>query len=195
MLYTKFCRSLNTLSPCTRFKDCDIQTTLIHLEEHCRFHGIPRSIKCDQAPAFEARALKIFGKNKNTKKILALVGDHRATCIVKRLIQALKRRITVTEYESYWWSSDLATIVAKVITSQLPNTTTKIKQFGAHVGRTPNTEFTIIITKQSNKNPSYSKLQEYASDQATLRQPALLREIGWDLDNESEPQPNIQYNV
>ena len=31
------------------FKDCDTQTALNYLEEYCRFHGIPRSIRCDQS--------------------------------------------------------------------------------------------------------------------------------------------------
>ena len=49
------------------FKDCDTQTALNYLEEYCQFHGIPRSLRCDQAQAFKARELELFCKNKTSK--------------------------------------------------------------------------------------------------------------------------------
>ena len=109
------------------FKDCDTETALIYLSEYCQFRGIPRSIRCDQAQAFKAREFKIFCKNKNRKLILAPAGDHRATGMVERLIQRLKRRIAVMESDPLWSSADLASIVAKIIESikLIPNTTTK----------------------------------------------------------------------
>ena len=44
------------------FKVCDTQTALNYLEEYCRFYGIPRSLRCDQAQAFETRKSEIFCK-------------------------------------------------------------------------------------------------------------------------------------
>ena len=179
------------------FKDCDTQTALNYLEEYCRFHGIPRSIRCDQAQAFKAREFEIFCKNKNIKVILAPAGDHRATGMVERLIQTIKRRIAVMEHDPLWSTSDLATIVAKIIESirLIPNATTKIKPFEAHFGRPPNTELSNIITKPSNKRLSYKQINKFASDQETLRHPALPREIMWDWDQDSEPELNIQYKA
>ena len=179
------------------FKDCDTQTALNYLEEYCRFHGIPRSLCCDQAQAFKAREFKIFCKNKNIKLILAPVGDHRATGMVERLIQTIKRRIAVMEHDPLWSSSDLATIVAKIIESirLTPNTITKIKPFEAHFGRPPNTKLSNIITKLSRKNLSCKQLNKFSSDQATLRHPELPREIMWDWDNDTEPELNIQYKA
>ena len=179
------------------FKDCDTQTASNYLEEYCRFHGIPRSLRCDQAQAFKAREFEIFCKNKNIKLILDLAGDHRATGIAERLIQTMKRIIAVMEHDPLWSSSDLATILAKTIESirLIPNATTKIKPIVAHFGRHPNTEVSNIITKQSNKNISYKQINKYASDQSTLRHPALPREIMWDWDNDSEPVLDIQYKA
>ena len=156
------------------FKDCP-PTPLNYLEEYCRFHGIPRSLRCDQAQAFKARKFEVFCKNKNIKLILAPAGDHRATGMVERLIQTIKRRIAVMEHVPLWSSSDLATIVAKIMESIriIPNTTTKLKPFEAHFGRPPNTELSNIITKPSSKNLSYKLINKFASDQATLRHPAL----------------------
>ena len=101
------------------------------------------------------------------------------------------------EHDPLWSSSDLATIVAKIIESirLIPNTTTKIKPFEAHFGRTPNTDFFNIITKTSRKNLSYKQINKFASDQATLRHPALPREFMGDCDNDSEPETNIQYKA
>ena len=162
-------------------------------------HGIPRSLRCDQARAFKAREFEIFCKNKNIKLILAPAGDHRATGMVERLIQTIKRRIAVMEHDPLWSSSDLATIVAKIIESirLIPNTTTKLKPFEAHFGRPPNTELSNIITKPSSKNLSYKLKNKFASDQATLRHrhPVLPREIMWDWDNDSEPELNIEYKA
>ena len=99
------------------FKDCDSQTALNYLEAYCRFRGIPRSLRCDQAQAFKARGFELFCKNKNIKLILAPAGDHRATGMVERLIQTTKRRISVIEHDPLWSSTDLATLVAKIIES------------------------------------------------------------------------------
>ena len=86
------------------------------------------------------------------------------------------------EHDPLWSSADLTTIVAKIIESirLIPNATTKIKPFVAHFGRPPNTELSNMITKPSIKNLSYKQINKYASDQATLRHPALPREIIWD---------------
>ena len=101
------------------------------------------------------------------------------------------------EHDPLWSSSDLATIVAKIIESirLILNTTTKLKPFEAHFGRPPNTELSNIITKPSSKNLSYKLINKFASDQATLRHPALPREIMWDWDNDSEPELNIEYKA
>ena len=179
------------------FKDCDAQTAINFLEQYCRFHGIPRSLICDQAQAFKSREFEIFCKNKNTKLILAPTGDHRATGMVERLIQTLKRRIAVMEHDPLWSTADLATIVAKIIESirLITNATTKIKPFQAHYGRPPNTELSNMITKPSNKNLSYKLIIKYASGQATLKHSGLPREIMWDWNHDSEPELDIQYKA
>ena len=73
------------------YKNCDTETALKYLDEYCNFHGIPRSIRCDQAQAFKAREFEVYCKDKNIKLILAPADDHRATGKVERLIQTIKR--------------------------------------------------------------------------------------------------------
>ena len=79
------------------FHNCDTETALDYLERYCKQHGIPRSIRCDQAQAFKAKEVEILCKNKNIKLILAPAGDHRGTGMVERLIQTIKRRLAVLE--------------------------------------------------------------------------------------------------
>ena len=117
--------------------------------------------------------------------------------MVERLIQTTKQRIAVMEHDPLWSSADLATIVAKIIESVklIPSTTTKIKPFEAHFGRPPNTDLSNIISKPQSKNLSYKKLKSFASDQATLRHPALPKELIWDWYSDSEPELDIQYQA
>ena len=65
------------------FNNCDTNTAIEYLESYCRLHGIPRSIRCDQAQAFKAKEFELFCKNRNLKLILAPAGDHRGTGMVE----------------------------------------------------------------------------------------------------------------
>ena len=51
--------------------NCDTQTSIDFFNQYCTFHGIPRSIRCDQAQAFKSRVFKIYCKDKNIKLIVS----------------------------------------------------------------------------------------------------------------------------
>ena len=129
----------------------------------CKVHGIPRSIRCDQAQAFKAKELDIFCKNKNIKLILAPAGDHRGTGIVERLIQTKKRRLAVLDIDPNWSDTTLANRLANIIENirLILNTTTKISPFEAQFGRKTNTEISNITTKASHKNLICKNLTKY----------------------------------
>ena len=69
--------------------------TLCYLKICIKFHGIPRSIRCDPAQAFNSRNFEIFCKDNNKKLILPPVGDQRCTGPVEQMIQTIKRRLSV----------------------------------------------------------------------------------------------------
>ena len=177
------------------YKNCDTETALKYLEEYCNFHGIPRSIRCDQAQAFKAREFEVYCKDKNIKLIIAPAGDHRATGVVERLIQTIKRRIAIMQSDPPWSNADLAQIVTKIIQSirLIPNSITKIKPFEAHFGRPPNTELSNIVTKPNQTKLTYNKIRSFVSEKQKLKHPALSREAMWDFDEDSEPELDIQY--
>ena len=177
------------------FNNCDTNTAIEYLESYCKVHGIPRSIRCDQAQAFKAKEFDIFCKNKNIKLILAPAGDHRGTGMVERLIQIIKRRLAVLDIDPNWSNTTLINRLANIIENirLIPNTTTKISPFEAHFGRKPNTEISNITTKASHKNLTYKNLTNYCLDKKVLKQNALTMEEIWRRDGESEQELDIRY--
>ena len=82
------------------YHNCDAETAIEYLNQCIKFHGIPRNIRCDQAQAFKSRQFEIYCKNNNIKLILAPAGDHRATGMIERLIQTIKRRLSVLNIDT-----------------------------------------------------------------------------------------------
>ena len=177
------------------YKNCKASTAIEYLEKYCRFHGIPRSIRCDQAQAFKFRDFTVYCKDDNIKLILAPAGDRRATGMVKRLIQTMKRKLGVMTIDPLWSFEDISTIVANIIQSirLIPNRITKNAPSEAHFGRKPNTALSNIVTKPSEQNLSYKQKKNFASYRRLLKQLVLTPAVIWDMDQDSEPELNIQY--
>ena len=177
------------------FNNCDTNTAIEYLESYCRLHGIPRSIRCDQAQAFKAKEFELFCKNRNIKLILAPAGDHRGTRMVERLIQTIKRRLAVLDIDPNWSTVTLANRVANIIENirLIPNSTTKITPFKAHFGRKPNTEISNITTKPSKHNLTYKNITNACLDKKILSQNALTMEEIWRRDGNSEDELDIRY--
>ena len=109
------------------YHNYDTDTAIEYLEKYIKFHGIPRNIRCDQAQAFKSRQFEIFCNNHNIRLILAPAGDHRANGMIERLIQTIKRRISVLNTDPKWSKIKLADKIAEIIQEMkiIPNTTTK----------------------------------------------------------------------
>ena len=176
------------------FHNCDTETAIDYLKRFCKQHGIPRSIRCDQAQAFKAKEFEIFCKNKNIKLILAPAGDHRGTGMVERLIQTIKRRVAVLDIDPEWSNETLSSRLANIIENirLIPNRTTKTTPFEAHFGRKPNTELSNILSKPSPKNLNYNKLKLRCLDKKLLRHNVLTPEEMWRRDGLSEEELDIQ---
>ena len=170
-------------------------TAIEYLESYCRLHGIPRSIRCDQAQAFKAKEFELFCKNRNIKLILATAGDHRGTGIGERLIQTIKRRLAFLDVDPNWSSVTLANRVANIIENigLIPNSKTKITPFEAHFGQKPNTEISNITTKPSKHDLTYKNLTNKCLDKKILSQNALTMEEIWRRDGNSEDELDIRY--
>ena len=75
----------------------------------------------------------------------------------------------------------------------IPNRITKITPFEANFGRKPNTALSNIVTKPTKHNLSYKNIKNIASDRKLLKQPVLSTAAIWDMEQDSEPELNIQY--
>ena len=62
-------------------------------------HGIPRSIRLDQAKCLVGNQVKTFCNKNNIEIIEAPVNDHRAIGLVERLIQTIKNRLACIKEE------------------------------------------------------------------------------------------------
>ena len=164
------------------FNTCDTNTAIEYLESYCRLHGIPRSIRYDQAQAFKAKEYELFCKNRNIKLILAPAGDHKGTGMVERLIQTIKRRLAVLDVDPNWSSVTPANRVANNIENirLIPNSTTKITSFEAHFGRKTNTEISNITNTKSKHNLTYKNLTNKYLDKKKYchRMPSQWRRSG-----------------
>ena len=177
------------------YHNCDTYTAIEYLEKYIKFHGIPRNIRCDQAQAFESRQFKIFCNNNNIRLILAPAGDQRANGMIERLIQTIKRRLSVLNTDPNWSKIKLADKIAEIIQEIkiIPNTTTKISPFTAHFGRKHNTPISNITTQTSTKNLSHNDITKFYLDKKRgLKQPMLKADTIWNLESDSEPELDIQ---
>ena len=161
------------------YKNCDTSTAIDYLEEYCKFHGIPRLLRCDQEQPFKSRDFNVHCKDNNIKLILAPAGDHRATGMVERLIQTINRKLGVMAIDPLWSSEDITTIVSNIIQNirLIPNRITKITPFEAHFGRKPNTALSNIVTKSTKHNLSYKnktvllQIANYSNNQSCHLRP------------------------
>ena len=174
--------------------NCDASTAIDFLQKYCEFHGIPRSIRCDQAQAFKSKSFDVYCKNKNIKLIFSPTHDHRATGMVERLIQTLKRRLASMISDPIWSNTTIAEKISAIIESikLIPNRVTKITPLEAHFGRPPNTEISNIVTKPNKNNLTY-KIKSFYLDKKLLQHAALTPSDIWDNDANSEANLNIQY--
>ena len=175
--------------------NCDTQTAIKFLNQHCKFHGIPRSIRSDQAQAFKSRAFEIFCKEKNIKLIFSPTHDHRASGMVERLIQTLKRRLATMNIDPIWDNTTIAEKISEINESirLIPNRVTKIPPFHAHFGRPKNTELSNPLTKPNTKNLSYNNIKSFYLNKRLFQNPRLTPAAIWDRDTNSEVNLDIQY--
>ena len=61
------------------------------LRKYITLHGLPRTVKTDQGSEFIFKEVQKFCQERNINFKFNLVGDHRATCLVKRVIRQIKK--------------------------------------------------------------------------------------------------------
>ena len=64
------------------------------LNKYIYQHGVPRTIRLDQARCFTGKKFEIFCTEINITPIYAPANDHRAIGLVERVIQTIKRQLS-----------------------------------------------------------------------------------------------------
>ena len=171
------------------FEKANGAIVLKFLRDYAYTHGIPRTIRLDQATCLVGKHVTNYCNENNISIIDAPVGDHRAIGLVERMIQTIKRRLSCMKAENKDTFSTSKTI--KQIVSALRLTkqkTTKITAFEAHFGRPANTPLRNISTTLSSLNLTYEKNINHYLDADTVPADEFLDEAGWINPNRCETE-------
>ena len=79
--------------PTEEFDRANADNILKFLQEYVLLHGIPRSIRLDQARCQTGQQTNAFCSQNNIQFIEAPIHDHGAIGLVERLIQTIKNRL------------------------------------------------------------------------------------------------------
>ena len=134
-------------------------------------HGIPRSIRLDQAKCLFGNQVKTFRTRNNIQIIEAPGNDNRVTGLVERLIQTINNRLASIKEEKSIDNEFHVKQALKIIVHQLrvcKQKTTKISPFEAYFGRKPNTPLSITSIKPKWSNLSYEITVNHYLDEETV---------------------------
>ena len=145
-------------------------------------HGIPRSIRLDQAKCLVGNQVKTFCYKNNVDIIKAPVNGHRAFGLAERLLQTIKNRLACTKEEKSSANAFHVKHELKITIHQLricKQRTTKISPFEAHVGRKPNTPLSVISTTPKLFNLTYENIVNYYLDEETVMPEEIIQDDKW----------------
>ena len=145
-------------------------------------HGIPRSIRLDQAKFLIGIQVETFCNKNKIDIIEAPVNDHRAIGLVERLIQTIKKRLAYIKGEKSSTNAFHVKQALKIIIHQLricKQKTTKISPFETHFGRKPNIPLSVISTRLKLSNLTYESIVNYYLDEDTVMPEEKLLKDKW----------------
>ena len=180
-IYFLTCIDRHSKYPTVEIFEKAIGTNVVKfLREYAYNHGIPRTIRLDQATCPVGKQVTNYCNENNIHILDAPVGDLRAIGLVERTIQIVKRRLSCMKAEN---KETFATSIAiNQIFSDLRLTkqkTTKITPFEAQFGRPANTPLKNISTVPSSLNLNHEKIINHYLDANTVPADDFLDESGW----------------
>ena len=147
------------------------------LNKYINQHGVPRTIRLDQARCFTGKKFETFCTENNITPIYAPANDHRAIGLVERIIQTIKRQLSCMKSQfnkKFDLENSLKAIIKRLgISKQKTINTTP---FEAHFGRKCNTPISNINTKSNSKNLNYNATIKYYLDEDTIPGRSYLSE-------------------
>ena len=171
------------------------------LDNYIPVHGVPRSLRIDQARCLIVNQVKNFCMKNNITLIPAPATDLRAIRIIERLIGTIKQRLACIKEANKESNSFTIKAASKSIIYQLRicrHTTTKLSPFESHFGRKANTPLSNISTQPKSSDLSYEKILNHYLDEETVTPNELLPEDHWGnsrSDDEIEQSNKGRYHT
>ena len=152
------------------------------LDNYIQIHGVPRSLRIDQARCLIGNQVKNFCMKNNITLIPAPANDHRAIGLVERLIGTIKQRLACIkeankELNSFTIKAALISIIFQLRICK--HKTTKLSPFESHFERKANTPLSNISTQPKSSDLSYEKILYHYLDEETVTPNELLPEDHW----------------
>ena len=150
-------------------------------------HGIPRTIRLDQARCQTGQQVKTFCSQNNIQLVEAPIHDHRAIGLVERLIQTIKNRLICIKTAARNQFNVKASIISIIYQLRIcRQKTINISPFEAHFGRKANTPLSNITTKPDPKSITYKNILNKHLDLETVRWDELIAVENWNNDGRSD---------
>ena len=165
------------------------------LDNYIQIHGVPRSLRIDQARCLMGNQVKNFCTKNNITLIPAPANDHRAIGLVERLIGTIKQRLVCIKDANKEVNTFTIKAALKSIIYQLricKHKTTKLSPFESHFGRKANTPLSNISTQPKSSDLSYEKILNHYLDEETVTPNELLPEEHWgNIRSDDEVERNM----
>ena len=149
------------------------------LDNYIQIHGVPRSLRINQARCLVGNQVKNFCTKNNIRLIPAPANDHRAIGLVERLIGTIKQRLACIkdankEVNSFTIKAALKSNIYHLRICK--HRTTKLSPFECHFGRKANTPLSNICTQPKSSDLSYENILNHFLDEETVTPNELLPE-------------------
>ena len=175
------------------FDRASADNILKFLQKYVLLHGIPRSIRLDQARCQTGNQIKAFCSQKNIQLFEAPIHDHRAIGLVERLIQTIKNRLACIKTAAQKQFNLKASINFLIYQLRIcRQKTINISPFEAHFGKKAKTPLSNISTKPNPNNLTYKRILNKYLDLETVRWEELISEENWDVDARRDTE--LEYN-
>ena len=159
------------------------------LQEYVLLHGIPRSIRLEQARCQTGEQIKAFCSQNNIQLIEAPIHDHRAIGLVERLIKTIKDGLSCIKTAAR--NQFIVKASINSISYQLRicrQKTINVSPFEAHFGRKANTPLSNISTKPDPSSLTFKNILNKYLDLETVRWEELISEENWDKEERSDTE-------
>ena len=173
------------------FDRANADDILKFLQEYVLLHGIPRSIKLDQARCQTGQQIQEFCSQNNIQLIEAPIHDHRAIGLVERLIQTIKNRLACIKTAARKQFNVKASINSIIYQLRICHQKTiNISPFEAHFDGEANTPLRNISTTPDPSSLTYNNVLIKNLDLETVKWEELISKENLDNEERSDTELN-----